>query len=156
MKNTRFLILIIVIVFSFACKKDSKITDIINPTASMKCKVNGADWSAQTRVTTIQSNKVIVNGTGSLGSDVLNVTTFGITTKTYTIDPYNAIVEFSASFTNDTNKPDSIYTATEGTVTLSKVDTVNKRISGTFAFKGKNTLLLNKQITAGSFTDLAY
>ncbi len=153
MKNSKILILITIIAFSFACKKDSKIANIINPTASMKCKVNGADWSAQTRVTTMQSNKFIINGTtGTSGSNVLNITIFGTTTGTY----INVPTQFLATYTNDTNASDSLFTATEGTVTLSKVDTVNKRISGTFSFNAKNAQLLNKQITAGTFTDLAY
>lgn len=153
MKNTKFLILIFVIAFSFACKKDSKITDIINPSASLKCKVNGVDWTAQTRLTTMQSNKFIINGTvGTSGSNILNITIFGANTGTYITVP----TQFLATYTNDTGVGDSLYTSTEGTVTLSKVDTTNKRISGTFSFKAKNPQLLNKQITAGTFTDLAY
>jgi len=158
MKHILTLSVVVCMLFAItSCKKDAKLNDIINPTASMKCKIDGTAWSAQTRVTTIQSNKVIINGTGSLGSDVLNITTFGTTTGTYNLSTTVPIqTQFSATFTNNTNSTDSLYTAYSGSVTLTKVDTVNKRISGTFYFHAKNMQLLNKTVTEGSFTDLAY
>ena len=141
-----------------SCKKDTKITDIINPGASMKCNIGGASWSAVSRVTTKQGNKFIITGTGSMGSDVLNVTIFGATPGTYTIDPQAAQIQASATFTKSTAL-DSLYTAFEGTATLSSVDTTNKKISGTFSFKAKNLthpLLSNMIITSGTFTNLIY
>ncbi len=157
MKNQLICLLsIVTVLFVFGCKKDSKITDIINPGASMKCKVNGTSWSAVSRVTTLQSNKFIVNGTGSLGSDVLNVTFFGATTGTYNLNTTQGQVQFSATYTNDTGNTDSLYTAYEGTATLTKVDTTNKKVSGTFTFKAKNMQMNNKNITEGTFTDLVY
>ncbi|OFX39018.1 MAG: hypothetical protein A2X08_17850 [Bacteroidetes bacterium GWA2_32_17] len=156
MKKSKLFILITIIAFSFSCKKDSKITDIINPSASMKCKIDGVDWTAQIRETNLQSNKFIIIGT--TGSSVLNVTIIGITTGTYIIDPLAAQVQASATYTNSTST-DSLYTAYEGSVTLSSVDTTNKKINGTYSFKAKNLLhpLLNdKNITGGSFTELSY
>jgi len=157
MKKSKLFILITIIAFSFSCKKDSKITDIINPSASMKCKIDGVDWIAQIRETILQSNKFIINGT--TGSNVINVTTIGTTTGTYNLSITIPIqTQFSATFTNSTSS-DSLYTAYEGSVTLSAVDTTNKKISGTFSFKAKNLLhpLLNdKNITAGTFTELSY
>lgn len=158
MKKITFFAIISILAFTFACKKDSKITDIINLEASMKCKVNGASWSALSRVTTKQGNTFLINGT--VGSDVLNITILGISTGTYTLSttvPVSA--QFSATYTNSTSTSDSLYTAYEGTVTLSSVDTTSKKISGTFSFKAKNPtnlLLPNKNITEGTFSHLIY
>ena len=154
----RLSVILLVIISLVACKKDSKVSDIINPTASFGCKINGTSWSAVTRVTRRQGNKFILTGTGSLGKDVLSITTLGITAKTYTLDPINSIVEFSATFTMDTNTTDSLYQAVNGTVILTAVDTVNKKISGTFSFRTSKVLnpLLIKEVTSGAFSNLIY
>ena len=159
MKKITFFAIISIIAFSFACKKDSKITDIVNLEASMKCKINGTSWSAVSRVTTMQANKFLINGTGSMGSDVLNVTTLGIATGTYNLSVNVPVqTQFSATYTNSSST-DSLYTAYEGTVTLSSVDTTNKKISGAYSFKAKNLLHLllpDKIITEGTFSNLVY
>ncbi len=141
-----------------SCKKDSKLNDVINPTASFTCKINGTNWSAITRVTRKEGNKFIITGTGSLGSDVLNITTFGIETGTYILSPLDGKTEFSATFTMDTQNTDSLYQAVNGTVQLTMVDTVNKKISGTFQFRSSKVInpLLIKEVTNGSFSNLKY
>ncbi len=156
MKNITFFVAIAITVAS--CKKDSKVNDVVNPTASMSCKINGTQWTSISRVTVRQNNKFIISGTGSLGSDILNITTFGITPKTYNLHPIDGIIEFSATFTQDTNNQDSLYQAVYGTVTLTKVDTVNKKISGTFNFRMSKIIdpLIIKEITEGSFNNLSY
>ncbi len=156
MKNV-YLITIVVILIT-ACNKDSKVNDIINPTASFTCKINGTTWTAITRVTRKESNKFIITGTGSLGNDVLNITTFGTEKKTYTLMPIDGITEFSATFTNDTQNTDSLYQAVTGTVVITSLDTVNKKISGTFQFRTSKVVnpLIIKEITNGSFNNLTY
>lgn len=141
-----------------ACKKDSKINEIINPTASFSCKINNVSWSATTRLTKKQGNTFIITGTGSLGNDVLNITTFGTTAQTYHLDPINSQTQFSATFTTDKNNNDSLYQAINGTVTLTSVDTVNKKISGTFSFRSSKIInpLILKEFTDGSFNNLTY
>jgi hypothetical protein len=93
-----------------------------------------------------------------LGKDVLSITTLGITAKTYTLDPINSQTEFSATFTMDTNTSDSLYQAMNGTVVLTAVDTVNKKISGTFNFSLRKASIspLIKQVSNGSFSNLIY
>ncbi len=155
MKKSTLFILIAIFAFTYSCKKDSKIAEIINPTASMKCKINGSSWSALTRVTTKQGNTFLINGT--VGSDILNITVLGIATGTYNLTTYMPVqTQFSANYTNNTNSTDSLYTAYEGTVTLTSVDTSSKKISGTYTFKAKNLLLITKSITEGTFTNLVY
>ncbi|MCX7863113.1 MAG: DUF6252 family protein [Bacteroidales bacterium] len=155
--RTSIIIFASIIAFS-SCKKDSKINDIVNPTASFTCKINGTQWTAITRVTRKENNKFIITGTGSLGSDVLNITTFGIEKKTYTLSPVDGKTEFSATFTNDTQTTDSLYQALYGTVAITALDTVNKKISGTFQFRTSKIInpLIIKEITNGSFNNLTY
>ena len=157
MRNTVIIILIIGLGFTMGCKKDSKITDIVNLSASMKCKVNGSQWTALSRVTTLQGTTLLVNGTGSLGSDVLNITVPSAGVGTFnlsTVQPISA--QFSATYTNDTGNTDSLYTATSGTVTITKFDQTNKRVSGTFSFTARNLAMATKTITEGTFTELEY
>jgi len=156
MKKISFLLLTLISLS--ACKKDSKINDVINPTASFSCKINNVSWTAITRVTRKQENTFIISGTGSLGNDVLNITTFGTTAQTYYLDPIDGKTQFSATFTMDTNTNDSLYQAVNGTVTLTSVDTVNKKISGTFSFRLSKVInpLLLKEVTEGSFNNLTY
>lgn len=155
MKRIVFLLFAAGIIFSMSCKKDSKVTDIINLSASMKCKINGTQWTAVTRLTTKQGNSFTINGTGSLGNDVLNIVVLGTTPGTYNLTITPVLVQMSATFANGTNA-DSLYTANEGTVTISSVDTTNKKISGSFSFKAKNIASNLKNITEGAFTNLIY
>lgn len=159
MKKITLFILISGLVFTYSCKKDTKIEDVanlVNLNASYKCKINGASWNAVTRVTTKQGNTFLINGTGSIGNDVLNVTVLGITTGTYNLTTTMPVqTQMSATFANGTHA-DSLYTAYEGTVTLSSVDTTNKKISGSFSFKAKNLLMMEKVFTEGTFTNLIY
>ncbi|NMD01336.1 MAG: hypothetical protein GYA62_16665 [Bacteroidales bacterium] len=154
----RFSFILLTALSFAACKKASKINDIINPTASFSCKINNVSWSAITRVTRKQGNTFVITGTGSLGNDVLNITTFGTTAQTYHLDPINGQTQFSATFTMDTNNNDSLYQAVNGTVVLTTVDTVNKKISGTFSFRSSKVIspLTLKEVTNGSFTNLTY
>ncbi len=156
MKKT--LIIVLPIVSFCSCKKDSKINDTVNPTTSFTCKINGSSWSAISRVTRKQGNTFIITGTGSLRNDVLNITTFGTQVNSYTLSTIDGKTEFTATFTSDTQNNDSLYQATSGIVQLTKVDTVNKKISGTFQFRTSKIInpLLIKEITNGSFTNLTY
>jgi len=156
MKKISFILL--ALISPSACKKESKLSDIVNPTASFSCKINNVSWTAITRVTRKQGNTFIISGTGSLGNDVLNITTFGTTAQTYHLDPINSQTQFSATFTMDTNNSDSLYQAVNGTVVLTSVDTVNKKISGTFSFRSSKIInpLLLKEVTNGSFNNLTY
>ena len=153
MRNSIIAILLVGVVFSISCKKDSKITDLVNFSASMKCKVDGTQWSSLTRVTTL-GNPTTVNGTN--GNSVLNVTILGNTTGTYTLNTNAGTFQFSATYTNDSGTTDSLYTAYNGTATISSIDATNKRISGTFSFQAKNTAMNQKTVTEGTFKDLEY
>jgi hypothetical protein len=144
-----------VIVFS-SCQKDGDGTPVvINPNAAMSCKIDGANWTAFTRITTNTAGTFVINGS-ALSSDALNITIIGESVGSYTLGTmqYN----FSASYSPVATNPDSVYTAVNGTVTLTEVNTSTKKISGSFQFNAINVLNnnLNRAITEGVFTSLSY
>jgi polyisoprenoid-binding protein YceI len=125
----------------------------------MSAKIDGAAWSAITRVTTLQSGTFIITGTGSInGNNVMAITVFGQTAATYTLDPGTSQLGFAANFTPKVGaSTDSIYTAYQGTVVLSSVDLANKKISGTYNFKMRLTDMVTEiNVTEGAFSNLSY
>jgi|GEM_PF-1258053 len=165
-----FVLLAFVAVVASSCSKDGDGTPVlINPNAKLSCSLDGSPWTAITRVTTNTQGTFVVNtrvttntqGTfvvngSALQSDALNITIIGETTGTYTLGTgqYN----FSASYSPVASNTDSLYTAINGTVELTDVDTQNRKISGTFSFNAVNVKDLSKTIsvTNGVFTSLSY
>lgn len=140
-----------------SCKKDNPITpqDIIT-NASMTAKIDGAAWTSLTRVTVQKSGMFLITGTSS-DNQVLEVTTRGIVAGTYKFDVSmtSASAECVSIYKPSLNNNDSTFASTSGQVILSKVDTENKLISGTFNFVVTNSSI-TKNITEGKFTDLKY
>ncbi|PLW95275.1 MAG: hypothetical protein C0592_00465 [Marinilabiliales bacterium] len=155
MKKSLLLIAIIALLFT-ACKKDGDSSPVvINPNASITCKVDGVLWTALTRVTSNTAGNFIINGT-TFSGDALNISTLGDTTGTYTLGTLS--YHSTASYSPKASNPDSLYTAINGTVIITEVDDVNKRVSGTFQFNCVNVLNqnLNIAITEGEFLYLNY
>lgn len=157
----KYLFLFISIAFVFIqCKKDddNNVTNLINPTASMTAKVNGTDWSAVTRATTLQSGNFVISGTGTInGNNVMAITVFGATTGTYNLDPLTTQVQFTANYTPVVGNTDSIYQAYQGTVSITNVDAANKKVSGTFSFKARlQDMVTEIDVTEGKFENLSY
>lgn len=149
-------VLALVGMMAASCTKDGDGTPtIINPNAKMTCKIDGAQWTALTRVTTNTAGGFSINGS-ALQSDALDITIVGETTGTYTLGTMQ--FNFTASYSPVASNTDSLYTAINGTVVLSEVDQTNRRISGTFFFNAINVSnnALNKSITDGVFTSLSY
>ena len=141
---------------SASCKKDGDGSPvIINPNAVFSCKIDGIQWTAFTRVTSNTAGGFTINGS-ALQGDALDITIAGETTGTYTLGTlqYN----FTASYSPVASNTDSLYTAINGTVEVTEIDQTNRRISGTFFFNAINVKnnALNKSITDGVFTSLAY
>ena len=134
------------LVFS-SCKKDGTSTG-----PSIKATIDGAAWSANVRVATKYSDKFVINGSALSGSSLI-VTVNGTSVGTYNL----ALTAFdcSAAYTKSVSEPIP-YASITGTVTISKVDATNKKVSGTFEFSMLRNLSDNIQITKGSFTDIAY
>ena len=149
---------VVMILFSDGCKKAEELFP------SMSAKIDGTEWSAITKVTTMQSAQFLINGTSSSG-EVINVTVFGTSEGTYLLEfntdtSISVKTQFSGLYKPKGAVSDSSnYIAKEGTVVLSKVDTENKTVSGTFNFTARKTSLTDTStvnITDGKFEDLKY
>lgn len=155
MKKSFLLIALIALIFA-SCQDEGDGTPVvINPNASITCKIDGSTWTALTRVTTNTAGNFIINGT-TFNGDALNISTLGDTPGTYPLGTlsYNSTGSYSPKASN----PDSLYTAINGTVEITEVDTQNKRVSGTFSFNCTNALnqTLSIAITEGVFSYLSY
>jgi len=150
-----FFVFVIVGVVVAACKVTGGGPTVVNSQAVFSCKINGTPWTSVTRVTTNKAGGFSINGS-ALQRDALDITIAGETPRSYTLGTlqYN----FTASYSPLVASPDSLYTAINGTVVLSEVDAINKRISGTFKFNVMNVKnnALKKSITDGVFTSLSY
>ncbi len=157
MKN--LILIVFVALAMIQCKKDS-VDDIINPTASMKAKINTVQWEALSRLVTQQSGNFIITGTGTVtGNDVIAITVLGEATGTYNLNPAQGQTQFTANYRPTAGmSTDSIYQAYQGVVTISELDATNKKISGTFSFKMRMVADINneKDVTEGTFTSLSY
>lgn len=139
-----------------ACSPDGDGTPVvINPNAVLSCKVNGVTWSALTRVSTKQGTSFLINGS-SLNADALNLTFFSDQVGSYTLGTMQ--YQFSASFSPVANNTDSVYTAINGTASLTEIDATARKLSGTFEFNAINVKnnTLTKSITEGVFSYLSY
>lgn len=151
-----FAIVSLVGLMAASCADDGDGTPvIINPNAKMTCKIDGAQWTALTRVTTNTAGGFSINGS-ALQSDALDITIVGESTGTYTLGTMQ--FNFTASYSPVASNTDSLYTAINGTVVLSEVDQTNRRVSGTFNFNAINVSnnALNRSVTEGVFTSLAF
>lgn len=135
-----------------ACKKDSETTNVVNTSNNLlSCKINGNSWSATTRAAVCYHDvsEHEYSGFGITGInptnlyDTLLITISGATPKTYTES------EFTVAIIDDNS---NIYTLTQGTLTITSVDTTNKKFSGTFNFEVKaENSQTTIQVTDGNF-----
>lgn len=125
----------------------------------MSATIDGKAWDSVIRTAVLQANTniFIITGT-SLTGEILEVTTYGITQGTYelSVGSLNAkcLGTYKASISAGTS---DIYASSSGTVVLTKVDKIAKKISGTFVF----TLYCPNSVTPmtvsnGVFNDLSY
>lgn len=131
-----------------------------NTPALFKADFSGETWTANTAQAQITSNSIIIGGIKTDGS-AFGLAIEGSTTGTYqanqnllAFNPANSEYAYaSLNFANPTEDT--------GSITITSIDTVNKKISGTFTFKGywTNTTETGVQpinFTNGVFTNISY
>lgn len=154
------------VIFASGCKKDDDSTGLINLTASMTAKIDGESWKSFTRVTnltktgTLLGDQFNIIGT-SAGGDIINITILGTEVGDYnfklSVDS-SAAARFTAFYkTSVVSANSENFIANSGTVSITAIDTQNKKISGTFSFSAIQTTLVGvAAITEGKFTNLKY
>jgi hypothetical protein len=150
----------------FSCKKDDDENVL---TASMSATINDgtfADdgvtfnttasnaWTSLTRVTVMTNNVITIAGTSLLG-DAVDVTIYGTTEGTYNLGIANQAIQCGCALLTTYNNARVTFASTSGTVVLTKVDTNEKVISGTFSFVLYSGGVF-KTITNGNFENLKY
>lgn len=169
MKNLKILAGILLILTAFiSCDVepiDSAINldDFGNPATGpmvFKADFGGATWNATTAQAVISGNSIYIGATRADGSN-FSFLIDGGTTGTYpsnaNILAYNpAGAEFGYWSVNLANESENT-----GSITITNIDTVNHKISGTFAYKGywsdsTTTSIIPVQFTNGVFTNIPY
>ncbi|MGH2665389.1 DUF6252 family protein [Flavobacterium sp.] len=148
-----------------------------NPTspASFKADFDGSTFTASTIQAIVNSDYVAITGMNASGA-FFQITIPGATVGTYTLDmPTTSLTTFALIYSagsgnipylaadDDTGDFAAFpnYTDT-AQIVISSIDTVNKKISGTFKFTGvrfatgSSTTIETKVFTNGVFTNLSY
>ncbi|MCF8296421.1 MAG: hypothetical protein K9J13_02655 [Saprospiraceae bacterium] len=147
-----FLAIFIISLFQFSCTKD-KIDDVTNNLiGTMECKVDNVSWKAGAPIGTINNNKLIISGLE--GKKNISLMFYGITVGDYTISvsqPGTIYIE------NTDSTSTSTYAAYEGLIKLTKIDSENKKATGSFYFTAINpTSGDTLSVTNGSFANVNY
>lgn len=146
----KLLVLLVAVTMVMAsCKKDS---DTVH---KLSANIGGKSWVANLRVTNLTGNVFTITGT-SLSGEMLVITIFGNTQDTYqfSVNEQKCALVYKKAGIN--SSPSDIYTGISGTITLTKVDMVNKKISGTFDFTCSGLAIIPLSIKSGSFNDLDF
>ncbi|WP_395056490.1 DUF6252 family protein [Flavobacterium sp.] len=183
LKNIWAFILLFSAVLFFACTVEPydgpmpTSGDIVNngsssASGSFKVDFDGQTFIANTTQAIVNSSYVAITGMKSTG-EFFQITIPSATVGTYTLSsnpsnfgliyslgssniPFLAASDSSGGFASFPNYTDT------AKIIISSIDTVNKKISGTFKFtgvrfaSGSSTTIETKVFTNGSFTNLAY
>jgi hypothetical protein len=147
----KLLVLLVAVTFVMAsCKKDSEKVE------KLSANIAGKSWSANLlRVTNLTGNVFTITGT-SITGEVIIITIFGDTQNTYefSLTEQKCALVYKKAGIN--SSPSDIYTGISGKVIITKVDMINKSISGTFDFTCSGMAIIPISISKGSFNDLEF
>jgi hypothetical protein len=130
-----------------SCSKDS------DSATKMGATIEGASWSPSLRVTNLTNDYFIITGTATNGVLVVTIKGTAVGDYNLSLTEQKTAATFKKSMTAS---GDDVYASATGKVSLTKVDTANKKISGTFQFTLTNTSLQTISITSGTFNDLSF
>ncbi len=147
-----------------ACQKEIDFSTS-NPgavTGNFRAKIDGNQWVANSAASANRMNGFISILGRSTDRKYLQITLTDSGVHNYTLDD----MSMNAASYIDSSLPSPINLTSNqgvnpgdagGTVRITSIDTVNKKISGTFSFKVfRQTDGLQRTMTEGSFTNLAY
>lgn len=159
--NVFALSLMLSLIFT-SCKKDDDNTTPTNNNTSnstLSFKMNGVIWKSNTTSGTYAfiNDNYGYKLTSSNSNTSMDLYIYGKTQKTYFVGYENITSDCGSSY-NDGQKT---WASEKGKITLTKVDEVNKKLSGTFEFKlvsiNLSTLVKDSiNLTDGAFTDYTY
>ena len=152
-----------VCLFLFACRKETSIENYVGPTANFVATIDGASWQAVPGTESVTIVAGLINITGiNANNQEISMTLTGSGTGTYTLNQQTtslaiyANIDSSFQYLYSTNQGQDTAQA-GGQVTITQIDPVNKTVSGTFSFKGYRVIDgQQKTITQGRFTNLSF
>jgi hypothetical protein len=164
MKKAILYAIILVGIWSISsCKKETSIENPVSQVGNFTAKIDGVQWTAA--LTSEQATILggVINITGiSANNQEISITLNNDQTGNYTLNQASlslaayADIDSSDLYAFTTNEGADT-TQAGGQVTILKIDSVQKTISGTFSFKVYRDLDgRGKTITSGVFTSLPY
>lgn len=171
MKNIKIIVSIFLILtsFTFTSCENEPVDGAINlddfntpPVEAMvfKADFSGDTWTGTEALAVMSTSSISIGATRADGS-TFSILVGGTTTGTYQANAN--IIAYTPSGSTfgywSINLTDT--TENTGSITITNIDTVNKKISGTFSYKGywsdgSTTSILPVQFTNGVFTSIPY
>ena len=151
MKNHALIsILLVILVFTFGCKKEKDETS--GSAASFSAKVEGTLWPAAIIMAThfTDGNLTTITAAGGVPSDQISLDIKGSGTGTFIMNDDNmgSVTIGNSSFT-------SMFSSNPvGQVLITRYDAENKLISGTFYFNGEDLDGKVYHVTEGKFENI--
>src|SRR6187401_2768938 len=161
------LLMLAVIIVVNSCQKEIDPSIIATPpppgaTGNLKAKIDGTQWVANSAEGATRMLGLINIGGRSTDRKYLSITLTDSGVHNYTLDnmSMNAAAYIDSSLSNAVN-----FTTNQGVgpgdaggfVSITSIDVVNKRISGTFSFRVFRQMDgAQRTLTEGSFTNLPY
>lgn len=138
-------------IFSTSCEKDEN----GNPVYKMNATIDSKEWVAPIPAAVLTNGTLTITGTSVTGETIL-LTVNGEAAGTYElVTPLKMQCGATYKASLAATTADAFVSAT-GKVVITKFDTANKQVSGTFEFNLANTALAVKQIKNGSFNNVTY
>lgn len=140
---------------------DENVADIL---PSMKATVNGEAWTSLFRLSTVTDSSIVITGTptaSETADKTIILTVFGTSEGTYQLSLGSLTADCAVAYKKTANAADgedNYYVAYEANIVITKLDTQNKKLSGTFNAKLRSTGQLADEIiiTDGTFENLNY
>ena len=140
-----FAIIAICLALSTGLGSCDKVNDVL--TSYFRVTIDGTAWTAGATTGTALAGRLTIAGSSLTGGRIVNLLVpADIQPGEYSLD---AIGAYTAQY-----KPDgvNIYTATSGTLTITRHDVATKEIVGTFSFDALNVGGNTAALTSGSFS----
>jgi len=162
MKTINYLILFILSVSVFSCKKGTEDPEPSSSAPKMALTIDGTAWSAQTFSATYRYGVIVIQGKTASGERIIlrMKVVSGAETQMYQF-AYDDDVSVGSYIVKDdeaefaTNKFD-VSRPKPGTITYTKLDKTAKTVSGTFNVALKRTTDNSEKMIVGTFDNLVY
>ncbi|MEN8119245.1 MAG: DUF6252 family protein [Bacteroidota bacterium] len=154
---------VVIVAFMISMNSCEEVEGII-PIPSMKATVDGVAWTSLVRISVFNESgipqSIVITGkptADETADETIVLTVFGNDVGTYQLNTATQIADCGVVYNKATDTDTDIYTSTEATITISKMDKEKNTISGTFSAKCVVLGTVKEvMITDGTFENLNY